>query len=313
MEGKPDERWAGAGYAVAAYGWWGLAPAYWKLLSGVPPLEIVSSRVVWSLVFTAPLVLALGRAPELREVLRDRRRGLALCGSGALIAVNWGIFIWAVNAGRIVETSFGYFLNPLVSIALGVAFLGEHMRRSQLAALGLAALGVGVLGIGTGAAPWIPLALALSFSLYGLLRKVTRVSSLVGLTIETALIAPVAIGVLALGAARGDSHFGADRATSALLVFSGPITAFPLMWFARAARRLPLSTLGFIQYLAPTLSAVLAVAFYGESFGRARAVALLFIWTGIAVFSLDSASGWRSAGNTWNKRAATSRLPAADK
>jgi len=289
MKGQPEQRFSGAGYALAAYGWWGLAPAYWKLLAGVPALEVVASRVVWSLVFTVPLVLALGRAGELAEVLRDRRRRLALCGSGALIAVNWGIFIWAVGAGRIVETSFGYFLNPLVSIALGVAFLGEHMRRSQIWALALAALGVLVLGVDTGAAPWIPLALAGSFSLYGLLRKVTQVSSLVGLTIETALVAPVALALLGFGAAHGQSHFGADLRTSLLLALSGVITAFPLMWFARAARRLPLSTLGFFQYLAPTLSAVLAVAFYGESFGGARAVSLLLIWTGIAVFSLDSA------------------------
>jgi chloramphenicol-sensitive protein RarD len=176
-----------------------------------------------------------------------------------------------------------------VSIALGVAFLGEHMRRSQVGALGLAALGVVVLGLGTGATPWIPLVLAGSFSLYGLLRKVTHVSSLVGLTIETALIAPVAAGLLALEAAQGQSHFGGDLQTSLLLALSGVVTAFPLMWFARAARRLRLSTLGFFQYLAPTLSAVLAVAFYGESFGRARAVSLLLIWTGIAVFSLDAA------------------------
>ena len=296
MKSEPDGRWAGAGYAVAAYGWWGLAPAYSKLLSDVPSLEVVASRVVWSLVFTVPLVLGLGRAGELREVLGDRKRRLALCGSGALIAVNWGIFIWAVQVGRIVEASFGYFLNPLVSIALGVVFLGEHMKRSQLAALGLAAAGVGVLGAGTGAAPWIPLALAGSFSLYGLLRKLTRVSSLVGLTIETALIAPGALAFLGWGAAHGQSHIlGGESRTSLLLALSGVVTAFPLMWFARAARRLPLSTLGFIQYLAPTLSAVLAVAFYGESFGEARAVALLLIWTGIAVFSLDSARAPRRA------------------
>ena len=262
-------------------------PAYWKLLAHVPPVEVVASRIFWSLLFTLPLVVLLGRASELRAVLFDRRRGLALLASGSLIALNWGMFIWAVSHGRIVETSFGYFLNPLVSVALGVAFLGEQMKRSQLAALGLAALGVVVLGVGTGAAPWIPLALAGSFALYGLLRKVTHVTSLVGLTIETALVAPAALAFLGWGAAHGGSHLGGELRTSALLVLSGPITAFPLMSFARAARRLPLSTLGFFQYLAPTLSALLAVAFYGESFGRARAVALLLIWTGIAVFSLD--------------------------
>jgi chloramphenicol-sensitive protein RarD len=225
----------------------------------------------------------------LREVLRDRHRRLALCASGALIAVNWGIFIWAVGAGRIVETSFGYFLNPLVSVALGMAFLGERLRPPQIAALGLAALGVVVLGVGTGATPWIPLALAATFSLYGLVRKVTRVSSLVGLTIETALIAPVALAILFVLGERGESHFAnGDTRTTVLLVLSGAMTAMPLLWFARAARRMPLSTLGLFQYLAPTLAALLAVGFYGEAFTQMRALALLFIWAGIAVFSIDS-------------------------
>jgi chloramphenicol-sensitive protein RarD len=286
---EEDGRWAGAGYAIAAYAWWGLVPAYWKLLGAVPPLEIVSHRVIWSLLFTGPLVVLLGRSGELREVLRDRRRRLALCASGALIAVNWGIFIWAVGAGRIVETSFGYFLNPLVSVALGVAFLGERLRPPQIAALGLAGLGVLVLGIGSGTTPWIPLALALTFALYGLVRKVTRVSSIVGLTIETALVAPVAGATLLALGARGESHFAqGDVRTTILLVLSGAVTAMPLLWFARAARRLPLSTLGLFQYLAPSLAALLAVLFYGETFSPTRALALLCIWAGIAIFSLDS-------------------------
>jgi chloramphenicol-sensitive protein RarD len=286
---EDGERWAGAGYAIAAYAWWGLVPAFWKLLGAVPPFEIVAHRVLWSLLFTGPLVALLGRSSELRDVLRDRRRWLALCASGALIAVNWGIFIWAVGAGRIVETSFGYFLNPLLSVALGVAFLGERLRPAQIVALGLAALGVVVLGVGTGTPPWIPLALALTFALYGLVRKVTRVSSLVGLTIETALIAPAALATLFALGARGQSHFASgDVRTTVLLVLSGAITAMPLLWFARAARRLPLSTLGLFQYLAPTLAALLAVVFYGETFNQIRALALLCIWAGIGVFSIDS-------------------------
>jgi chloramphenicol-sensitive protein RarD len=289
MKVAPHERWAGAGYAVAAYGWWGLVPAYWKLLGAVPPLEIVANRVLWSLLFTGPLVALLGRSSELGEVLRDRRRRLALCASGLLIALNWGIFIWAVGAGRIVETSFGYFLTPLVSIALGVALLGERVRRAQLGAIALAALGVAVLGVGSGTAPWLPLALALTFGLYGLLRKVTRVSSLVGLTIETALVVPAALAVLVAERLRGESHFAVgDLPTSLLLALSGAVTALPLLWFARAARRLPLSTLGLFQYLAPTLAALLAVGFYGEAFTQTRALALVCIWAGIGVFSLDS-------------------------
>lgn len=286
---EPEKRWAGSGYAVAAYAWWGLVPAYWKLFGDVPPLEIVAHRVLWSLAFTGPLVVLLGRWGELREVVRDRRRGLALAASGALIALNWGIFIWAVGAGRIVETSFGYFLNPLVSVALGVALLGERLRPAQHWAIGLAALGVLILGLGAGAAPWVPLALALTFGLYGLLRKVTRVSSLVGLTIETALIAPFALGCVTWLERSGASHFAAGNSrTTALLAFSGAMTALPLLWFARAARRLPLSTLGLFQYLAPSLAAVLAVAFYGETFTQMRALSLLCIWVGIAVFSIDS-------------------------
>lgn len=289
MKGEPDERWAGAGYAVAAYTWWGLVPAYWKLFGDVPPLEIVAHRVLWSLAFTGPLLLLLGRRGELVEVLRDPRRRLALAASGALIALNWGIFIWAVGAGRIVETSFGYFLNPLVSVALGVALLGERLRPPQSAAIAFAGLGVLILGVGTGAAPWIPLALAFTFGTYGLLRKVTRVSSLVGLTIETALVAPLALAAVLVLHERGASHFAsADMRLTVLFLVSGAVTALPLLWFARAARRLPLSTLGLFQYLAPTLAAVLAVAFYGETFDAVRALALLCIWAGIAVFSFDS-------------------------
>lgn len=289
MNAKPDGRWTGAGYAVAAYGWWGVVPAYWKLLGNVPALEIVAHRVLWSLLFTLPLVAGLGRLGELREVLRDRRRALALLGSGALIGLNWGIFIWAVGQGRIVETSFGYFLNPLVSIALGVALLGERMRRAQLVAVALAIAGVIVLGLGSGAAPWLPLSLAGSFALYGLVRKLTRVSSLVGLTVETGMLLPVALALVAQFELSGTSHFGAgDTRATLLLALSGAMTAMPLLWFARAARSLPLSTLGFFQYLAPTLAAILAVAFYGESFDHTRLVALSFIWAGIAVFSVDS-------------------------
>jgi chloramphenicol-sensitive protein RarD len=288
MKAEPDQGWMGAGYAAAAYVWWGLMPAYWKLLAVVPPLEVVAHRVVWSLAFTLPLLFWLGRASELRAVLSDRRRRGALFASGGLIALNWGMFIWAVGAGRIVEASFGYFLNPLVSIALGVLLLGERMRRAQLVAVVLAIAGVCVLGFGSGTAPWLPLALAATFALYGLVRKVTQVSSLVGLTIETSLISPLAVGLLLFQAHAGEAHFGGDARVTGLLALSGVLTALPLLWFARAARSLPLSTLGFFQYLAPTLSALLAVVFYGESFDHTRGVALLFIWAGILVFSLDS-------------------------
>jgi len=296
MSGDPGGRWAGAGYALAAYGWWGVLPAYWKLFGGLPPLEIVAHRVLWSLGFAALWVALLRRGDELRQVLRDPRRALALCASGALIGLNWSIFIWAVGAGRIVEASIGYYLNPLVSVGLGVALLGERLRRGQVAAIGLAALGVAVLGFGAGAAPWIPLVLAGTFALYGLVRKLTPVSSLVGLLIETAIVAPLALAALAVLARQGDSHFvGGDAQTRILLVLSGALTALPLLWFARAARSLPLSLLGLFQYLAPTLSALIAVIAFGEPLTLSRAVSLGFIWLGIAAFSLDSLRAGRAA------------------
>jgi chloramphenicol-sensitive protein RarD len=296
MKGNLAGRWSGAGWALAAYGWWGVVPAYWKLFGGVSPLELVAHRVVWSLVFAGFWAALLGRMPEVQQVLRDGQRLRALCASGALIALNWSIFIWAVTANRIVEASIGYYLNPLVSVGLGVALLGERLRRAQLVAIAFAALGVAVLGVGAGAAPWIPLVLACTFALYGLVRKVTPVSSLVGLLIETALVSPFALALLVWLARGGDDHLvSGDARTRVLLLLSGAMTALPLLWFARAARRLPLSALGLFQYLAPTLSAALAVIVYGEPLGRERALALALIWLGVAVFSLDSL---RAAGVT---------------
>jgi len=286
MEGG---RGSGTGFALAAYGWWGIVPAYWKLYGDVPPLEIVAHRVVWSFAFAVVWVAILRRGAELRDVLREGRRRWALCASGVLIAVNWSVFIWAVTAGRLVEASIGYYLNPLVSVALGVALLGERLRRAQLFAIGLAACGVAVLGLAAGKPPWVPMFLAVTFALYGLVRKKTPVSSLVGLLVETALATPVALLVLVVLAQGETSHFtGGDSWLPTLFILSGAITALPLLWFARAARSLPLSLLGLFQYLAPTLSVALGVLAYGEPFGRARAVALGFIWLGVAVFTLDS-------------------------
>jgi chloramphenicol-sensitive protein RarD len=286
---------AGSGFALAAYTIWGVMPAYWKELAAVPPPEILANRVVWSLLFTVALLAALGRLPEVREVLRDPRRRLALLASGVLIAVNWGIFIWAVSVGRLVEASFGYYLNPIVNVALGVLLLGERLRRLQQVAVGIAAFGVIVLGVGSGAAPWLPLALAASFGVYGLLRKLTPVSSLSGLTVETALLTPLSLGYLLLLGYTGEGHLGgAGLRTSALLVFSGVATALPLIWFASAAKRLSFSTLGLYQYLAPTLSFLLAVAVYDEPFTPVRAFAFGCIWAAIALYTADSvrASAW---------------------
>ena len=284
----------GAGFALGAYTLWGVLPAYWKALSNVAPPEILAHRVVWSLLFTLAIMAALGRGHELRAALRTPRYRLALLASGILIALNWGMFIWSVSVGRLVEASFGYYLNPLVNVALGVLLLGEALSSLQRVAIGVAAFGVLVLGVGSGAAPWLPLALAATFGMYGLVRKLTPVSSLAGLSVETAMLAPLALGYLLVLGESGEGHLGTvGLRTSALLVFSGVVTAIPLIWFASAAKRLSFSTLGIFQYLSPTLSFLLAVVVYDEPFTPVRAFAFACIWIAIGLYSLDS---WRASG-----------------
>ena len=283
---------AGAGFALAAYSAWGVLPAYWKALSNVAPPEILAHRVVWSLLFTLALVAALGRSHELRVALGTPRFRLALFASGVLVATNWGMFIWSVSVGRLVEASFGYYLTPLVNVALGVLLLGERLSRLKGIAIGVALLGVLALGFGSGAPPWLPLAFAATFGLYGLVRKLTPVSSLAGLSVETGMLAPLALGYLLVLGNTDAGHLGtADLRTSALLVFSGVVTALPLIWFASAAKRLSLSTLGVFQYLSPTLSFLLAVTVYGEPFTRVRAFAFACIWVAIGLYSADSLRG----------------------
>jgi chloramphenicol-sensitive protein RarD len=290
---------SGGLFALAAYVLWGVLPAYWKALGHVPTPDVLAHRVLWSLAFTLGVVVVLRRPPELFAVLRDRRKRLALVASGALIGVNWGIFIWAVSVDRLVEASFGYYLTPLVNVVLGLALLGERLARPQLVAVAIAAVGVVALGVGLAHAPWLPLSLALTFGLYGLVRKLTAVSSLVGLTLETALLAPLAAGWLVFhGHAQGAPFFPGGPGTVALLTLSGVVTALPLIFFASAAKRLSLSTLGLFQYLAPTLSFLLAVWVYGEPFTRVHAFAFGCIWAAIAIY----------AASTWQLSAAAQRV-----
>ncbi len=287
-----DLELTGAGFALGAFALWGVLPAYWKALSNVAPAEILAHRVVWSLLFTLAIMAALGRGHELRAALRTPRHRLALFASGCLIALNWGMFIWSVSVGRLVEASFGYYLNPLVNVALGVLLLGEALSTAQRLAIGVAALGVLVLGLGSGAAPWLPLALAATFGMYGLVRKLTPVSSLAGLSVETALLSPLALGyMLVLGDTGTAQLETVDLRTSALLVFSGVVTAIPLIWFASAARRLSFSTLGVFQFLSPTLSFLLAVAVYDEPFTPVRGFAFACIWIAIGLYSVDLLQG----------------------
>jgi len=258
---------------------------YFKAVAHVPPTEILAHRIAWSVPFVATLVtVGRGWRPVLAAV-RSPRVLATLFASATLVAINWLTFITAVGSGHILETSLGYYINPLVSVVLGVAFLGERLRRAEVVAVSLAALGTLVLAVGLGRPPWIALILALTFGLYGLLRKVAGVGALGGLMVETTLLLPAALAWIAVIARRGASSFGgADPATSALLVLAGAVTALPLIWFAAAARRLRYSTIGIFQYIAPSLSFVLATTVYGERFTRIHAVTFACIWCAVAIF-----------------------------
>ena len=270
-------------YAVLAYGTWGIFPIYWKLFGNVPPVEIVCHRVVWALIFLAILVLVLRQGEEIRRIFgRPRILGM-LFVTAVLLSLNWGIFIYGVNSGRIIETSLGYFIVPLVKVVLGCGILRERLRGQQSLAFAFAATGVILFGSHLGGVPWIALGLATTFGLYGLLRKIVAVSPLAGIFVETALMAPPALAVLALLSAHEPSHIFSSRTLMLLFVGGGIVTSLPLLWFNRAVKLLPLSTLGFFQYLAPMLQLLVGVAIYHEPFPLHKIAAFALIWIAIAL------------------------------
>ncbi|HOB73299.1 MAG TPA: EamA family transporter RarD [Phycisphaerae bacterium] len=274
---------------VAAYLSWGLFPIYFKAVKQVDAGEILCHRIVWSAVFLAVLMALRGRWGDVVAALRDRRVVLTLLGSTILIAINWFTYILATIHAHVLQASLGYFINPLVSILLGYVFLGERLRPWQKASVTLAVAGVLFLTVNYGQVPSIALILAGSFGFYGLLRKTVRVEAMAGLTVETALLAPLAAGWLVYLAAGGRLSFGhAPTTVNVLLLLAGVVTSVPLLWFTTAARRLRLSTLGFLQYLAPTGQFLLGVLAYSEPFTRADAVAFGLIWAGLAIYSVDT-------------------------
>jgi chloramphenicol-sensitive protein RarD len=285
---------AGLAYALGAYLIWGLSPVYFKALSAVPPLEILSHRVAWSVALLAAAVALSGAFGELRRSLASGRALLTLGATTVLISGNWLLYIWAVNSGHLLEASLGYFVNPLVNVVLGVVFLRESLSRPQILAVTLAGAGVLWLLLGYGRFPWISLTLATTFGLYGLLRKSAGIGAVTGLFAETALLAPAALAYLGIGAAAGTGAFGGGWRISLLLAAAGAITAVPLVWFALAVRRLRLSTMGFLQYLAPSLQFALAVWLYREPFTRSHLVTFGFIWTSLALYSWDALSRLRA-------------------
>jgi chloramphenicol-sensitive protein RarD len=290
MATDPRSR-SGVFYAGGAFFIWGIVPLYFSALRAVSPYEIIAHRVLWSMLFLALLLGFTRGFSEVRAVLRQPRMVAQLALSSALVAGNWLTFVWAVNAGRLMETSLGYFITPQVNVLLGFVFLGERLRRAQWVAVMLAAAGVVNQVWLLGQLPWVALVLASTFGCYGLLRKQIQVGPVSGLLVETLVATPVALGYLAYLTATGALAFGQGRhGQDALLILLGVVTAVPLMLFAAGAQRLRLVTVGFLQYLAPTMTFLLAIFVFDEPLGLARAVTFMLIWAGIVVYALDS---WR--------------------
>jgi chloramphenicol-sensitive protein RarD len=278
----------GVWYAVGAYLMWGILPVYWKLLRTVPATQILAHRVAWSFVFLLMLIVLRREAVALWQSADRRNLGVYAIAS-ALLSVNWLTYIWAVNAGRIVESSLGYFINPLVSILLGVVFFRERLRLVQWLAVGVAAGGVGYLTWRHGAPPWVALVLAGTFAVYGLLKKKAPLGALHGLAFETGILWLPAIAFLAAVEVGGSGQTGrAGAVTWALLVFTGVVTGLPLLMFAAAARRVRLSTIGILQYVAPSCQLLIGVVVYHEPFDRVRLIGFTLIWTALAIYSADS-------------------------
>jgi chloramphenicol-sensitive protein RarD len=286
----------GALFGASAYLLWGVFPLYFPLLDPASAVEVLAHRIVWSLVVVAALVAVTRRGSRVRAVVRDRRRLTQLSVAAVLLALNWGVYIYGVTSEQVVETSLGYFINPLVTVLLGVVVLRERLRPAQWAALATAFVAVLVLSIDNGRPPWIALTLAFSFGTYGLLKKTARVGAVEGLAVETAVLTPLALVYLAVLGASGDATFLAEGpGHTALLVLTGLITAVPLLFFGAAASRVPLTTLGLLQYLAPTLQFLLGILVFDEPLGLAKLLGFVLVWIALAAFTADLVSHTRRA------------------
>ncbi|MEO9655650.1 EamA family transporter RarD [Marinomonas sp.] len=275
-------------YALLAFGLWGLTPIYFKYLSHTPPVEMVANRVLWSVILLLILITGMAKWYRVRLLISQPKHLFTLLLTTVLIATNWLVFIWAINDGRMLETSLGYYINPLITVFLGYIFLQEKHSRVKWFAVFLAAIGVALQLFIVGYLPWVSLVLAFSFGFYGLLHKRTPTDSLTSLFLETSLLLPFAMGYLLWLSYQGEGP--ATRGTSdwLFLILAGPITTAPLLFFSGAAKRLPLSVIGFFQYLSPSMLFVLAIFVYGEPFDPYKLITFIFIWIALAIFSWDS-------------------------
>jgi chloramphenicol-sensitive protein RarD len=290
------ERKSGILYAIAAYGLWGVLPLFWKQLRAVPAIETLAHRIVWSLVFVS-LLLTYGREwGKVKTILRNRKSTAYLVLGSVIIGVNWGVYIWSVGAGHVVDASMGYYINPLVSVLLGVVVLKERLKPLEYLALGMAAFGVVFLGAYYGSLPWIALVLASTFGLYGLFKKMANVDSLAGLFVESFVLAPFFLAYLAVKQIGGTAAFGAAPwRHTVLFMLSGVVTGLPLLWFSWATRLTELSTMGFFFYITPSLSLAIGIFIFGEPFSMAHAVCFAAIWAAIAVYSASKLGVLRKA------------------
>ncbi|MBW2594322.1 MAG: EamA family transporter RarD, partial [Deltaproteobacteria bacterium] len=288
---NPDpEKLKGVLCGVSAFLIWGLSPLYWKLLSAVPAFEIINHRIIWSFLFLVPLLVIKRRWGEISAALLNPRTMSVLLLSSILVAFNWLLYIWAINHDRVLQASLGYYINPLVNVLLGMLFLKERLRRAQIFAFVLAAAGVLYLTLHYGKFPWISLTLAFSFGFYGLIHKIIPVGSLAGLSIETLLLSvPASIWLFHLNRSGVGAFLNSGGILDLILVGAALVTALPLLLFTQGTRRLNLSTVGFLQYIAPTCMFLLGVFVFKEPFAKAQVISFILIWTALVVYSLDSA------------------------
>lgn len=293
---------------LLAYTIWGLFPIYWRALAPAGPVELLGHRILWAAVAVGVILLVLRRFGEVGAALRNRRTALVMTGASIAICVNWGLFIWGVNNGYVIEVSLGYFINPLLSVVLGVVFFGERLRRGQWVALGIAVVAVVWLTIDYGRPPWIALALALSFGAYGALKKLTPMAPLPGLMVETLVLLPVAVLLLVLVGVQGHAEFGHHGWVNTTLILTvGLVTAGPLVLFAVAAKNIPLTTVGLLQYITPTLQLLCGVLLFGEHMTPSRWVGFGIVWLALAVFSADALADSRRARSERRAEARTER------
>lgn len=302
QQGELNKKTSGMLQVALAYVLWGVLPIYWKALQTLSAGQILAHRILWSFLFVLVLLALTRSVGKFKSMLNSRRELVIIAFCAVFISINWFTYIWAVNSGHIVESSMGYYINPLMSILLGMAILKEKMDFYQYLALFLAAIGVGIITVQHGRIPWVALALAVSFALYGLLKKLVKAEAIVGMALETAILAPVALGYILFLQAKGQGALGiVSMHMVILLLCAGFVTATPLLLFAAGAKKVELSTMGFLQYFSPTISLILGIFAYGEKFSAAHFASFGLIWTGLLIYTLSRLGVFRGIEPVFRK------------